>query len=123
MCASAAASPIDPTELAHVRKTRALAGAAPVPDALQPNASDPIMPARVNRPIPHSPQAGRGEQAHAPQDPTIAVPIAVEGGGYGHCRFPAATVVKVLDAPRMHRGGGCAAIAARRTPLVSAGRR
>lgn len=80
----------DPAALAHVRKTGALTGAAPVPVVLQPNALDPVVPARFSSGyLALAAAKGRGKQVRA-------LPPA----GVGHCEFPPETVVTALQAVR-----------------------
>lgn len=80
----------DPAALAYVRRTGALTGKALVPVVLQPNALDPIVPARFSNAYLALAQAsGHGEQVRA-------LPPA----GQGHCGFAPDAVGIALDAVR-----------------------
>ncbi|MET0290295.1 MAG: alpha/beta fold hydrolase [Pseudoxanthomonas sp.] len=80
----------NPVALAYVRRTGALTGAAPVPVVVQPNAIDPIVPARVSSGyLALATAQGRAAQVHS-----------LPGIGRGHCRFPAEAVVTALETLR-----------------------
>jgi pimeloyl-ACP methyl ester carboxylesterase len=76
----------DPAALAYVRETGALTGAAPVPVVLQPNARDPIVPARFSSGyLALATAKGRGKQVR------VLPPV-----GEGHCGFPPEAVATAL---------------------------
>ncbi|SDQ84410.1 alpha/beta hydrolase [Pseudoxanthomonas sp. CF125] len=80
----------DPAALAYVRKTGALTGDAKVPVVLQPNALDPIVPARFSSAyLALATAKGRGQKVRA------LPPV-----GEGHCGFPPETVGTALKAVR-----------------------
>ncbi|RYE87723.1 MAG: alpha/beta fold hydrolase, partial [Oxalobacteraceae bacterium] len=81
----------DPAALAYVRKTGALTGAAPVPVVLQPNASDPVVPARFSSGYLALAKA-QGRSQHVQALPPV---------GEGHCGFPPEAVVTALEAVRV----------------------
>ena len=73
-----------------IRRSGALTGAAPVPVVLQPNAVDPIVPARFSR----------GYAALAAGQGNASRVRTLPGKGTGHCRFAADDVLAALDAVR-----------------------
>ncbi len=80
----------DPRARDVVRRSGALTGDAAVPVVLQPNAIDPIVPARFSRGY----AALAARAGHA--DRVRVLP----GTGEGHCRFAPDAVVKALDEVR-----------------------
>lgn len=80
----------DPRALASVRASGALTGDAPVPVVMQPNATDPIVPARFSSGyLALAEGAGRGDRVRM-----------LPGVGQGHCRFAPESVVTALDTVR-----------------------
>lgn len=80
----------DPAALAYVRRTGALNGTAPVPVVLQPNALDPVVPARFSSGYLALANAqGRGGQVRA-----------LAPRGQGHCGFSPEAVTIALEAVR-----------------------
>lgn len=77
----------DPRALAYVRSTGGLSGRAPVPVVLQPNATDPIVPARFSSGYAALAEAaGRGDRVSV-----------LPGVGDGHCRFPPSALPEALQ--------------------------
>jgi pimeloyl-ACP methyl ester carboxylesterase len=80
----------DPAALAYVRKTGALTGDAKVPVVLQPNALDPVVPARFSGAyLALATAQGRGQKVRT-----------LPSVGEGHCGFPPEAVGTALKAVR-----------------------
>lgn len=81
----------DPVALAYVRKTGELTGDAKVPVVLQPNALDPIVPARFSSAyLALATAKGRGQNVRA-----------LPAVGQGHCGFSPEAVSTALEAVRL----------------------